>query len=908
MFLSYAHTDRDAVLALRDALDERGLRVWFDASNIETTASITRSVTEGVARSKALVAYYSTAYPMRRACQWELTAAYLAAESHGRPTERVLIVNPEASLEHVQPVQLRDAAAPRDVDGIVARVATLKTCLGEVTPASRPSWHGLSPIGSPRFVGRMADMWEIHSALHSADFAVITGSAGDGVAHLTGMGGIGKSLLAIEYGMRFAAAYPGGVFWLRAFGHGDGPGSLGAGDRSAQRDIQISRFAADFGVDTGGLTPPEILRELGRALDAQRQPFLWVVDDLPGGITRTEFDDWLVPCRWSKTLVTTRSREYSGVASQLSLGVFSEAEGLELLLRHRLPDGPAELEAARRLVFDMGGHALALDVTGGALRAERGVRSFVEYRAALQEHTQDELQLAAELAHELPTGHERNIATTLARSIRQLSTAGLDFLRLASVLATEPIPTQFVVATFELAEGLPDRRSRADEREPEFSREQAVRGMHDAWTLSLSEVSDNRDSARQVHVLVAHAIRVLEPDHEALEFLSRAATATLIRQIGRAPEVQAPAVLLAHARHVARASENFVQATLLHLVAVEDMHRGDYRTAANLQSRAIQTLIGDLGDRNEITLQVMGNMAVSLKGLGDYQAARSLQERVLEVRRETLGEDHHDTLITKANLAEALRALGDFAAARTLLEEVVRGFRETRGSADASTLAAVNNLALALQGLDEVPASLQLLRGHLAAVEQAFGTAHPTTLITKHNYALALELSGDYAQARELNESILASSRKVLGEDHPRTLQSMSNLGSTRYRCGDHEGARAILEEALDRRQRVQGTEHPETLMSMNALGFARLGWGDSRGAVDIYEQTVALARCVFGDDHLNTLTATTNLAAALHAVGDVETARQMLERAVVLWERSVGSQHPSAMAARENLAEMERR
>ena len=95
VFLSYAHADREPVLALRDELVARGLRVWLDDADIDDFESISRTIEQGLARSKALVAYYSTTYPTRRACQWELTAAFLAAQRHGNPQRRVLVVNPE---------------------------------------------------------------------------------------------------------------------------------------------------------------------------------------------------------------------------------------------------------------------------------------------------------------------------------------------------------------------------------------------------------------------------------------------------------------------------------------------------------------------------------------------------------------------------------------------------------------------------------------------------------------------------------------------------------------------------------------------------------------------------------------------------------------------------------------------
>ncbi len=109
IFLSHAWADGERPQQLADALTQAGLRVWFDAAEINDFASITRAVTEGLAKSKALLAYYSKTYPLRRACQWELTAAFLAAQTEGDPRRRVLVINPERGADHIHPIELRDA-------------------------------------------------------------------------------------------------------------------------------------------------------------------------------------------------------------------------------------------------------------------------------------------------------------------------------------------------------------------------------------------------------------------------------------------------------------------------------------------------------------------------------------------------------------------------------------------------------------------------------------------------------------------------------------------------------------------------------------------------------------------------------------------------------------------------------
>ena len=68
VFCSYAHSDWEAVGRLVGALEARGLAVYLDREEILDFEGITGSVERGLARSKALLAYYSASYPTRRPC------------------------------------------------------------------------------------------------------------------------------------------------------------------------------------------------------------------------------------------------------------------------------------------------------------------------------------------------------------------------------------------------------------------------------------------------------------------------------------------------------------------------------------------------------------------------------------------------------------------------------------------------------------------------------------------------------------------------------------------------------------------------------------------------------------------------------------------------------------------------
>src|SRR5690348_8088917 len=112
VFLSFAGPDREAARHLRDALGRRGLRLWLD-EELPVAGRITAGIQKQLNESKVMLVLYSAAYPLRSACQFELTEAYLAGERGGDPVSRIIVVNPEAYEHHLQPVQLADATFAR---------------------------------------------------------------------------------------------------------------------------------------------------------------------------------------------------------------------------------------------------------------------------------------------------------------------------------------------------------------------------------------------------------------------------------------------------------------------------------------------------------------------------------------------------------------------------------------------------------------------------------------------------------------------------------------------------------------------------------------------------------------------------------------------------------------------------
>lgn len=695
VFVSHAQQDAQRVKPLVQALRARGLRVWFDADAIETHASITRTVSEGVAQSRVLLAFYSRIYPTRRACQWELTAAFLAAQrASNDPGDRVLVVNPERGadggplVDHIQPVQLRDARfmVAEDDDGNVdwaqeaervAEIAAAHEHALDGFASELPRQLGERLVQAPEFVGRLADMWRIHSALTRGDASLVTGATGGEVALLVGLGGVGKSMLAEEYALRFAAAYPGGVFWLRSDGGDDEKAP--AGDQQEIREAQFRRIAAQLGISPGLRPAAEIRGEIAKAIE-ESERCLWVVDDLPAGLSMRAVREWLAPHPLARTLITTRSREYQ-LDVRVDLDCLPPDDGYQLLTSVRMPDeaDEGEARAARGIVKDLGGHPLALDITAHALHASGDLRSFADYRRALAEPTSDELQFAAELAPQLPNDHERSIAVTLLRSIGALGQPGRDLLLIASLLASLPIPRSLLVDAF----------AKADDLDGEAALRTTTRALVEAGNLCLCESGDARRDGVSVHALVARTIRFMKSDFGRIRKFRESTVEALSEHLQDSEDINAHerlASLVTHGRQLLltvlqqaeaggegeRGGFGMPVLLLCQVLAAHDFARRDYRAALDLQRMSFEHARQSPGEDSPFGITLKAALARTLRELGELNEARALYEGAIRARRKEGFHNDPYSLRLEHELAVATR----MAKGETMQQMIAEGFVE----------------------------------------------------------------------------------------------------------------------------------------------------------------------------------------------------------------------------------------
>ena len=909
VFLSYAHQDDGdddgPVSELYRALCDKELKVFFDREEIPDFASISERLETGLARSKVLVAWYSTIYPTRPVCRWELTAGYLAAAAVGKAAERVLVVSPEHGeggsprVDHIQPQTLRDQAiaSASDAQGMVAAISsavdTAGNRFGDIGLVRHVEHFGRHLMPNEAFVGRDDVLWDLHGELHRGQQVVLTpGAVSPGVA-LRGGGGMGKTMAAEEYSLRFAAAHPGGVCWLQGAGPDEGeiePDERRRRREDARRDL-ANRLGAQLPPD---VESSRIEAALADRLDqriADHGPLLWIVDDLSGDLAQDEVRAWLPPGNRERvrTLMTSRSPIH-GLA-EIGVAELEPDAAFRLLTGRNPPADAAELTAAQTIVEELGRHALALDVAGAYVDRLPGptrYRAFLEQLLA-DEDDPDVIEAAAQLKGELHTGHDKSVASTLLRSLELLSDEARPLLHLAAVAGPAPLPMELTTAALETMASVPN----------------LVIALEEIEHHSLASAVDDRRSWT-THALVR---RVVARSWAATDQLDGARSALREGLSNTLPEVvdarahDRLAGDVDHARHLVATDHDDEVLTLTGWLARLDGERGRAREATEGFERQLEARTRIRGPDHPETLTTRNNLAFWLGDAGRVDDAIEQFTTLLDDSTRILGPDHPDTLTTRNNLAFWLGDAGRVDDAieqfTTLLDDRTR----ILGPDHPDTLTTRNNLAFWLGEAGRVDDAIEQFTTLLDDRTRILGPDHPDTLGTRHNLAFWLGEAGRVDDAIEQFTTLLDDRTRILGPDHPDTLGTRHNLAFWLGEAGRVDDAIEQFTTLLDDRTRILGPDHPDTLGTRHNLA----SWLGEAGRVDdAIEQLTTLLddqTRILGPDHPDTLGTRHNLASWLGRAGRVDDAIEQLTTLLDDQTRILGPDHPDTLGTRHNLA-----
>jgi tetratricopeptide (TPR) repeat protein len=845
---------------------------------------------------RQVLAIASHAYLRSADAQADLRSLGAAPSSHGeRSPQRVTAIR----IADVRMPTLYQTNPPIDLARL-SEPEAVETLLRAVDRNAYAQWRARSPdvlpsarTHGPRFPGVDPRVWNLRGRNatftgrddileHLRDRLLHSSAAGSAPPQaLHGLGGVGKTQVALEYAHRFKGDYDL-VWWLSA----DQPELIPAELARLARPLDLG-LRADSGIAE---TAAAVLEALRRGDPVRRWLLVYDNADEPGAVRQ-----YLPEGRHGHVLITSRNPAWAQEAAPAEVEVFSRPESVEHL-RRRVP-GLAVAEADT-LAAALGDLPLAIEQAAAWL-TETGTH-VADYLAEL------ERQASAVLALNQPGDYPVPVATTWTISfdtLRERSPAAVRLLQLCSFLAPEPVSMALLRSDEMIQALIPHDDALRD-------RLMLGRVVREVGRFALARV-DAASNTLQVHRLVQSVIRARMTEEER-ERACHEVHRVLVGARPRTGDTDDP--------------ENWPRYDQIWA------HLGPSRAPLCAEGETLQLLIdrvrylwkrGELGaalafaeelaaawisrgrqpDRDPDLLSLRFHTANVLWSMGRFEQARLINEEVLRAQAAVLGDDHRHTLMTAGGLAAALRGLGRFDEALALDEQTHARFAENFGIDFPQALSSANNLAISCRLVGDFQRAAEIDREVLARRQEVLGAHHPYTLSSAGSLARDMIDAGRFREAVELLRTTLDTYRDVLGDDFAETLRTAKSLAVALRKCGLLTEAHELTEVTYERYLQRFGTRHPETrACALNRAADLAAQNRDAE-AVTILTGCLATYEEELGERHPYTLVAMNNMAVYERASGNVARARTLAERTLTGFDASLGSTHPFTLASAANLA-----
>ena len=713
------------------------------------------------------------------------------------------------------------------------------TAIGTLAYQRRPEAPSLPVRLAPRPVflaGREGLLAELDARLAGGP-----GQSGPRVAALCGLGGAGKTSVAIEYAHRHLAEI--GMCWQFP---AEDPAALAA---------EFAVLAAQLGArDLADARDP--VASVHAVLARAEAGWLVIFDNAPNWPAIERF---VPPAGAGRVLITTQNQHWPP-GQALDVPVLDlEIAAVFLVSRTGDPDRGA----ARELAAELGGLPLALEQAAAYMQATG--TTLARY-LPLFRNRQAELLARGEVA-----GHRENVAATLGLALSRLAgeaPAADGLVRLLAFLAPEPVPLALLLANKTAARLLGPEV--AAEAGPLLG-DPVVAGDAITALRRYSLITPAGDGLVAVHRLVQATTRAQLSAEAADQWKQAAATlveAAVPADVGLPGVWPTCALLLPHARAALDLTSGGMWQIARYLG-----HSGSYPAARNLFQ-----LIADAhtesdayGHEHPRTLAARHSLAYWAAEAGDAAAARNQFAALLPIRERIQGPEHPDTLAARHVLAYLIGEAGDAAAARDQFAALLPIRERLVGPEHPDTLTTRENLAYWTGAAGDAAAARDQFAALLPIRERLVGPEHPDTLAARQELARWTGAAGDAAAARDQFAALLPIRERVQGHDHPGTLTARQNLARWTGEAGDAAGARDQLAALLPIRERVLGPEHSSTLNTRQNLARWTGEAGDAAGARDQLAALLPIRERVRGPNHPDTLTTRHELARWARAAGNAD-------------------------------------
>jgi tetratricopeptide (TPR) repeat protein len=799
--------------------------------------------------------------------------------------------------------------------------------LGRPKPANLP-YRSLGTL----FKGRDAALAELHRSIRRATGARASAIVGT-ASTVHGLGGVGKTRLAVEYAWQHADDYNALLFVVAA--------------SPAELERNLAALAGPLVLDLPEHDAPEEAARLAAVLAwlGANRGWLLILDNVDTKEAAAAAEALLPRLAAGDVLITSRLSRWSRQVAPLELDVLGLDDAVAFLMERtdrRRRKAPSDAADARTLARELGELALALEQAGAYIEERR--LSFAQYLAEWQSNR----DTVSEWFDPRVMQYDKSFAVTWQTSVAQLSAPARALLERLAWLAPDPVPESLLdvavpgddnaaanahaaladldryslvtraaaapaFTVHRLVQDVTRRRLQASpsprlpsgdpQRRPAQNEPEGMRGEEPA-----PDLIRGRGEGQPQTQLPAMSAPTAAPAAltQALGWINSAF-------VGDPGDVRSWPVLDPLAPHAAAVAQQAdaagipePTARLMNQLGYLSYSKALHGQGERLMRRALEIDETTFGPKHPNVATRLNNLAQLLKATNRLGEAEPLMRRALKIDETSFGPEHPEVATDLNNLAQLLQATNRLAEAEPLLRRVVEIFEEVErdtGHMHPNYAGSLNNLAQLLQDTNRLGEAEPLMRRALAIDEASFGPEHPEVATDLNNLAALLKATNRLGEAEPLMRRALAIDERSFGPEHPDVAIDLNNLAALLQDTNRLGEAEPLMRRALAIDEASFGPEHPSVAIRLNNLAGLLQDTNRLGEAEPLMRRALAIDETSFGPGHPNVARDLNNLAQLLQATNRLGDAEPLMRGALAIFEASLGPDHPSTRTVRGNLA-----
>jgi tetratricopeptide (TPR) repeat protein len=902
-FVSYTGADKKWAEWIAWILEETGYKTFIQAWDFNAASNFVLKMQSGTADAARTVAILTPDYFKSTFTQPEWAAAFADDPKSERGkliAVRVADFEPPGvfkAIVYIDLVGLDETAAKEKLIKVVANIVAGQRLKPDSKPAfpgeksstvrppfpgtptgSKPFQHNLPFAPNPFFTGRDKMLDDLHATLQKKTAAAITQPQA-----VHGLGGVGKTQLAIEYAWKHQTDYDIAL-WASAAS----PGELHANIAVLAGFLKLPEAEAKE-QDVKVKAVLEWLRT--------HQRWLLILDNADTKEMQATVKKLLLPGLHGHVIVTSRLVEWPIGFEDLEVSVLSEPASAGFLLHRSRKTGfdAGSKERALKIAKELGCLPLALEQAGAYVARHRV--TFDEYLNRWKESRKILLGEASTGG----TDYKDTVATTWLVTEHQLSPVARAILQLISFLAPQDIPRRIFSNIGELLSEVGIElmnNAQADfDKISQEGIEDALSELHDHSLIILDPVVischrllqsvliDRLDSATKNEWLCA-----------ALDLVGRAAKSTPPSQTTWPFWEQLRSSIESTLKHAKTIQAIPAVPFLMRELARYYEGIGVYSEAEPLMRMAVSARVTMPDERLDV-LNYKLTLADLLCHLAKFEEAEKLSKEIVKASETETQIESSVVLKAFTLLARIEESRDHFSKAEALYKQIIK-MVETGDTPDPVLLGgALNNLANLMSTTRRYSDAEQLFRRSLVVVEKHLNYYEQATIYG--NLARCLHEQGNLGkqqskldEAESLYRRALEIDRSAVGNEHPLYARDANNLGWFLHDVGKFEEAEILLRQSLKIEESSKHENHPDIATTLSNLGRLLTSTRQFDEAKKIFERAKAITVSAFGKKHHKYATVQANLAHALIGSKEFDLAEACFKEALAIDEECFGTRN----------------